>query len=70
MLNLAKTSRNVDSIVKKVKVAESRNMNNEVTIEELDKSFKEASKLKTDSEYRLEELTRKLGVMEVKRNFS
>ena len=40
-------------------------MNNEVTIEELDKSYKEALKIKEDSEHKLEELSRKLGVMEV-----
>ena len=41
-------------------------MNNEVTIEELDKSYKEALKIKEDSEHKLEELSRKLGVMEVR----
>ena len=40
-------------------------MNNEVTIEEQDKSCKEATKMKRDSEHKLEELTRRLGVMEV-----
>ena len=40
-------------------------MNNEVTIEELDKNLKEANKMKRDAEYKLEELSRRLGVMEV-----
>lgn len=40
-------------------------MNNEATIEGLDKNLKEANKMKRDSEYKLEELTRRLGVLEV-----
>ena len=40
-------------------------MNNEISIEEQDKSCKEASKMKRDSEHKLEELSRRLGVMEV-----
>ena len=48
-----------------MKLAENRNMNNEVTIEELDKNLKEANKMKRDAEYKLEELSRRLGVMEV-----
>ena len=51
--------------MKQVKIVQSKNMNNEVTIEELDKSYKEALKIKEDSEHKLEELSRKLGVMEV-----
>ena len=41
-------------------------MNNEVSIEEQDKSCKEAAKMKRDSEHKLEELSRRLGVMEVR----
>ena len=40
-------------------------MNNEVSIEEQDKSCKEAAKMKRDSEHKLEELSRRLGVMGV-----
>ena len=40
-------------------------MNNEISIEEQGKSCKEASKMKRDSEHKLEELSRRLGVMEV-----
>ena len=64
-LSLAQTSKNADNILKQVKLAENRNMNNEVTIEELDKNLKEANKMKRDAEYKLEELSRRLGVMEV-----
>ena len=65
VLNLAQTSKNADTILKQVKIAENKNMNNEVSIEEQDKSCKEASKMKRDSEHKLEELSRRLGVMEV-----
>jgi len=64
VLNLAQTSKSADSILKQVKFAESKNMNNEVSIEEQDKSCKEAAKMKRDSEHKLEELSRRLGVME------
>ena len=40
-------------------------MGNEVTLEELDKNVREAMKMKTDSEHKLEELSRRFGVMEV-----
>ena len=65
VLNLAQTSKSADSILKQVKLAEAKNMNNEVSIEEQDKSSKEAAKMKRDSEHKLEELSRRLGVMEV-----
>ena len=65
VLSLAQTSKSRDSILKQVKFAESKNMNNEISIEEQDKSCKEASKMKRDSEHKLEELSRRLGVMEV-----
>ena len=65
---MGNTSKNADTILKQVKVAENRNMNNEATIEGLDKNLKEANKMKRDSEYKLEELTRRLGVLEVVRS--
>ena len=43
-------------------------MNNEISIEEQDKGCKEAAKMKSDSEHKLEELGRRLGVMEVGNN--
>ena len=44
-------------------------MNNEITLEEQDQSCKEAAKMKRDSEHKLEDLSRRLGVMEVKIKF-
>merc|ERR1719430_2367759 len=39
-------------------------MNNEVTLEELDKNLRQTSKLASDNEQKLDELSRKLGVQE------
>ena len=40
-------------------------MESEVILEELDKNVKEGVKMRSDSEHKLEELSRRLGVMEV-----
>jgi len=71
VLSLAITSRSADNILKQVKQIEIKNMGNEVTLEELDKNVREAMKMKTDSEHKLEELSRRFGVMEeeLKRNY-
>merc|ERR1712071_410034 len=61
---LATTSKDADQILKKVKVFESKNMNNEVTIEEYDKNLRATTKMASDNEQKLDELTRKLGVQE------
>jgi len=61
---LALSSKEADGILKKVKVFESKCMNNEVTIEELDKTLRQTSKLASDNEQKLDELSRKLGVQE------
>merc|ERR1712095_94964 len=61
---LATTSNEADNILKKVKVFESKCMNNEVTIEEYDKNLRETTKMASDNEQKLDELTRKLGVQE------
>merc|ERR1712003_307087 len=50
--------------LKKVKVAESKCMNNEVTLEELDKNLRQTIKMASDNEQKLDELNRKLGVHE------
>merc|ERR1711981_202113 len=50
--------------MKKVKVFESKCMNNEVTLEELDKNLRQTTKLASDNEQKLDELSRKLGVQE------
>merc|ERR1711902_429018 len=48
----------------KAKVFESKCMNNEVTIEEYDKNLRQTTKMASDNEQKLDELTRKLGVQE------
>merc|ERR1719268_646364 len=58
---LALTSR---VTLKAVKVVESTCMNNEVTLEELDKNLRATIKMAHDNEQKLDELSRKLGVQE------
>merc|ERR1712021_286305 len=59
---LALTSKSADNVLKAVKVVESTCMNNEVTIEELDKNLRATIKMAHDNEQKLDELSRKLGV--------
>jgi len=61
---LALTSKSADNVLKAVKSVESICMNNEVTLEELDKGLRTTIKMAMDSEQKLDELTRKLGVQE------
>merc|ERR1712128_306925 len=61
---LALTSKSADNVLKAVKVVESTCMNNEVTIEELDKNLRATIKMAHDDEQKLDELSRKLGVQE------
>jgi len=61
---LAVTSKTADNVLKAVKVVESTCMNNEVTIEELDKNLRATIKMAVDNEQKLDELSRKLGVQE------
>jgi len=61
---LAITSKDADTVLKGVKVFESKCMNNEVTIEELDKNLRATIKMASDNEQKLDELSRKLGVQE------
>merc|ERR1712168_931928 len=61
---LAVSSKQADDVLKKVKVVESKCMNNEVTIEELDKNLRQTTKMASDNEQKLDELSRKLGVQE------
>merc|ERR1711976_254420 len=49
---------------KQVKFFENKTMNNEVEIEEADKNVRETTKMASDNEQKLDELTRKLGVQE------
>ena len=61
---LALASKEADAILKKVKYFESKTMRNEVEIEELDKNLRETKKMANDSEQKLDEMTRRLGVQE------
>jgi len=61
---LALTSKAADNVLKAVKVVESTCMNNEVTLEELDKNLRATIKMAVDNEQKLDELSRKLGVQE------
>merc|ERR1712168_268808 len=61
---LALTSKAADNVLKAVKVVESTCMNNEVTIEELDKNLRATIKMAVDNEQKLDEMSRKLGVQE------
>merc|ERR1712058_208583 len=61
---LALASKEADGILKKVKHFEGKTMRNEVEIEELDKTLRETTKMASDNEQKLDELTRKLGVQE------
>merc|ERR1711936_1013515 len=61
---LAVTSKNADQILKAVKIVENTCLNNEVTVEELDKNLRATIKMAVDNEQKLDELSRKLGVQE------
>jgi len=61
---LAVTSKAADNVLKTVKVVENVCLNNEVTLEELDKNFRATVKMASDNEQKLDELSRKLGVQE------
>jgi len=61
---LATTSKNADNIMKSVKSVENTCLNNEVTLEELDKNLRATVKMASDNEQKLDELSRKLGVQE------
>merc|ERR1712076_181695 len=61
---LAVTSKAADTVLKSIKVVENICLNNEVTIEELDKNLRATNKMASDNEQKLDELSRKLGVQE------
>jgi len=61
---LAMTSKAADNVMKTIKVVENTCLNNEVTIEELDKNLRATNKMASDNEQKLDELSRKLGVQE------
>ena len=55
---LAVSSKEADNVLKTVKVYESKCMNNEVTIEEYDKNLRATTKMASDNEQKLDELSR------------
>merc|ERR1719158_2258767 len=57
-------SKDADAILKKVKYFENKTMNNEMELEEGDKNLRETTKMASDNEQKLDEITRKLGVQE------
>merc|ERR1711962_34051 len=61
---LAMTSKAADNVMKTIKVVENTCLNNEGTIEELDKNLRATVKMASDNEQKLDELSRKLGVQE------
>ena len=61
---LAVSSKSADDVMRKVKVVENKCSNNEVTLEELDKNLRQTTKMASDNEQKLDELSRKLGVQE------
>merc|ERR1712090_82860 len=61
---LAMTSKAADNVLKTIKVVENTCLNNEVTIEELDKNLRASLAVTSDNEQQLDELSRKLGVQE------
>merc|ERR1712083_1025363 len=61
---LALTSKAADNVMKTIKVVENTCLNNEVTIEELDKNLRATIKMASDNEQKLDEISRKLGVQE------
>merc|ERR1719370_2613070 len=58
---LALTSKSADNVLKAVKTV---CMNNEVSIEELEKNLRTTIKMAVDNEQKLDEISRKLGVQE------
>merc|ERR1719264_208459 len=55
---LALTSKAADNVMKTIKVVENTCLNNEVTIEELDKNLRATVKMASDNEQKLDELSR------------
>merc|ERR1712192_129674 len=55
---LAVSSKSADDVMRKVKVVENKCSNNEVTLEELDKNLRQTTKMASDNEQKLDELSR------------
>merc|ERR1719394_1398964 len=64
VMKLALMSKEADNIVKGCRHWESKTMNNEVEIEELDKNLREARRIGADNEMKYDNLARSLAMME------
>jgi len=64
ILKLALMSKDADNIVKSCRHWESKTMNNEVEIEELDNNMREAKRIGSDNEMKYDNLARSLSMME------
>merc|ERR1712234_61672 len=64
ILKLANMSKEADKIVKSAREWESKTLNNEVEIEELDKQMREARRIGHDNEMKYDNLARSLSMME------
>jgi len=64
VLKLALMSKEADNVVKGCRHWESKTMNNEVEIEELDKNMREARRIGADNEMKYDNLARSLSMME------
>merc|ERR1711997_434328 len=64
VLKLAVMSKEADNIVKGCRHWESKTMNNEVEIEEIDKNLREARRIAEDNEMKYDNLARSLAMME------
>jgi len=64
VMELCHTSRSADVIARKVKVLQSKNMTNEVLLEELIKDVKEAEYHRDEGDRKYVEISRRLGVLE------
>ncbi len=64
VMQLCHISKDADTVAKKVKILQSKNMTNEVLLEELDKDVKEAKFMHEDGDKKYVEISRRQGVME------
>merc|ERR1712083_1053582 len=62
---LAVSSKDADNILKAVKIVESKCMNNEVVIEDLDKNLRSTAKMASDNEQKLAEARFEYGEMNI-----
>merc|ERR1711915_251461 len=64
ILKLALMSKDADTIIKSCRSWESKTMNNEAEIEDLDNNMREAKRIASDNEMKYDNLARSLAMME------